>query len=194
MNIYIVRHGQSEANLKTYNECKEDCKISLTDEGTMQALEAGKFLSRLIGKNASEKSLIITSTYLRTLQTTKQIQKSLPLKTISDARLVEFDRGIFGKCKYKERRYKFPKEFQKYQEEMHSIDKFYAKPPEGESGADVYRRVKPVIYELRQYCKKRYRKRNNCNSSWHNAVFDDGSYELRPNVVLQRKICSKLLD
>lgn len=154
MNIYIVRHGQSEANVKGYNEIKEDSKISLTQEGFLQAEDAGKFLAKVVDKSAYGKSLIITSTYLRTLQTTQQIKKSLPLKTTQDSRLVEFDRGIFGKCKYSERKLKFSKEFRKFQNELHSVDKFFAKPPEGECGADVYKRVNPVKYELRQLCKQ----------------------------------------
>lgn len=154
MNIYIIRHGQSEANLKTYNEIKEDCKVELTNEGRTQAEEAGKFLSQTIPQNEIKDSIIITSTYLRALQTTQQINKSLNIKTTKDSRLVEFDRGIFIKCKYSERKLKFPKEFQEYQNMQHSKNKFFAKPPEGESGADVYRRVRPITYELKQLCKQ----------------------------------------
>lgn len=154
VNIFIIRHGQSEANLKTYNEIKEDCKIKLTNEGHMQAEEAGKFLSQTIPQNEINDSIIISSTYLRALQTTQQINKSLNIKTTKDSRLVEFDRGIFIKCKYSERKLKYPKEFQEYQNMQHSKDKFFAKPPEGESGLDVYRRVRPITFELKHLCKQ----------------------------------------
>ncbi len=153
MNIYIIRHGESEANLKTYDEIKEDCLVKLTQKGLEDAQEAGKFLQNVIKKSEYNSSIIITSTYLRALQTTGEIKKYLNLKTTSDKRLVEFDRGLFIKCKYKERRLKFPKEYYEFQQMQHSPEKFFAKPPEGESGYDVYQRVNPFTFELRKLYK-----------------------------------------
>lgn len=154
MNIYVIRHGESEANVESFNEIKEDSLIELTQKGLNEAYDAGKFLKTQINKNDYDESVIITSTYIRAMQTTGEIKKSLNFKTTSDARLVEFNRGLFKKCRFKERHLKYPKEFKEFNDMQHSPAKFFAKPPEGENGYDVYKRVTPVVFELRELYKK----------------------------------------
>ena len=154
MKIYIVRHGQSEANIPTFKNDKDDCDVELTDLGRKEAFDAGLFLKTLIGKKDFNNSLIITSPYIRTLQTTAEIKKSLPIKTVSDKRIVEFNRGIFERVKYEDRPIKFPKIFYEYRRKMHSPEKFFAKIPQGESGEDVLKRVTPLSYELRRLYKQ----------------------------------------
>lgn len=152
MNIYVIRHGESEANVESFNEIKEDCLIKLTQKGLDDAFNAGKFLQTQINKDEYDSSVIITSTYLRAMQTTGEIKKFLNLKTKTDSRLVEFNRGLFKKCKFKERHLIYPKEFKEYMDMQNSTDKFFAKPPEGESGFDVYKRVLPIVSELKNLC------------------------------------------
>ena len=127
MNIYVIRHGESEANVESFNEIKEDGLIELTQKGLNEAFVAGKLLKTQINENDYDESVIITRTYLRAMQTTGEIKKSLNFKTTSDARLVEFNRGLFKKYRFKERHLKYPKEFKEYNDMQHSPDKFFCK-------------------------------------------------------------------
>ena len=95
LNLYFVRHGQSEANL-----CKwfyDDAEARLTLKGKMQAAEAGESIKNLGVRFAA----VYCSPYRRTKDTCMIALKSIGLErreVIYDDRLMErqFD-GLFGK-------------------------------------------------------------------------------------------------
>lgn len=69
MKLYLVRHGQSEANVDyKILAFKKDEYVSLTDKGKEQALEVGKKLAVMV-KNP----VFFVSPWLRTSQTYNQI-------------------------------------------------------------------------------------------------------------------------
>ena len=140
MNIYLVRHGQSEQNANKNYFCSNDEIIPLTEKGIEQAKEAGIFLSKLpLGK-----TLIISSPYVRAKQTASEIAKLTNLKTIKyDNKLQEFKRGIFGNYTFEECSKIFPEEFSEFKRQLKSKDKFYARPPEGESAYDLCLKLAP---------------------------------------------------
>lgn len=87
MEIILVRHGESLSNLdKSVHQSTPDHAIPLTEKGWEQAAEAGKkirsFLDphnvySFIDPNRFIKTYLWQSPYLRTRQTTKQIQDQL---------------------------------------------------------------------------------------------------------------------
>lgn len=147
MNIYLVRHGQSFQN-KSDSYIVPDELIRITKEGEEQAKLVGDFLqNQIIGEELS-KSVIVSSTYMRAKQTAIKINESLGLKIFYDSRLREYKRGIFGKYTFQECMVRFPREFKKFIEELNGVDKFYARPPQGESAYDVTERIKPFKFAL----------------------------------------------
>lgn len=134
MNIYLVRHGQSKQNADKDYFCSNDEIIPLTEKGFEQAKEAGEFLSKIpLGI-----TLIISSPYVRAKQTAGEIAKLTNIATIKyDKKLQEFRRGIFGNYTFEECSKIFPEEFSEFKRQLKSKDKFYARPPEGESAYDL---------------------------------------------------------
>ena len=73
-NIFLVRHGQSEANVdKQIYKVKPDYAMELTDEGKKQALEAGVKIKDIIGDVPIQ---FYISPFWRTRQTYQLIKKS----------------------------------------------------------------------------------------------------------------------
>ena len=74
--IYLVRHGQSEANLdKTVNKRLPDHQVELSSEGHRQAAAAGEYLVAALPRDRRVR--ILCSPYLRTRQTSAAIEKAL---------------------------------------------------------------------------------------------------------------------
>ena len=146
MNIYLIRHGESEQNVNKTGYIKSDRDIPLTANGHCQAKETAKFMSSIISKK--EKTVIITSPYLRTRQTSFPIEQELKLKPIYDERLREYERGKFGDYTLEECEKLFPQELENFKKRLKSKDKFFACPPGGESGFDVTCRMKGIKFVL----------------------------------------------
>lgn len=144
MNIYIVRHGQSTQNLPSHKSGTEDRLISLTEQGTKEALRVGRFLGEQISSQDYDSSVILTSTYLRAKQTTKGIQNSLPLKTFELGYLREIDRGLFGDKSFEDCGKIYGNLYTQVQKKLRSPQKFFVKFPEGESAKDLLNRLKPL--------------------------------------------------
>jgi len=75
IQIYLIRHGQSEGNLNTqvYYD-KNDCDIELTALGHEQSLEAGTQLAALISHPTPQ---LVCSPYMRAKQTASNIYSVL---------------------------------------------------------------------------------------------------------------------
>ncbi|CAF1187710.1 unnamed protein product [Rotaria sordida] len=131
--IFLVRHGESQANIDTTLYARmADHDIELTDKGHEQAIEAGKKLHSLIGK---ESVYVYMSPYTRSKQTWSYIRKSFsPLQIITereDPRLREQEFGNLANLTT------LPQIF----EERDRLGHFFYRFSCGESGADVYDRV-----------------------------------------------------
>jgi broad specificity phosphatase PhoE len=77
-NIYLVRHGESLANVdRAIHATIPDHKIPLSDRGMQQATDAGAELVTLLPQGINTRVRIWVSPYLRTRQTANQIAKEL---------------------------------------------------------------------------------------------------------------------
>src|SRR5262245_15247634 len=76
LRLFLVRHGQSEANLDTsVNARLPDHRIELSAEGHRQAAEAGTWLAQTLA--SSRRVRILCSPYTRTRQTSAGIEAAL---------------------------------------------------------------------------------------------------------------------
>lgn len=83
-NLFIIRHARSKFNVKQ----TLDLDSNLTAAGFQQSYMLAKFLKKMSEKISISK--IITSPFLRCLQTTQPIAESLGLKAIVDNDLHEY--------------------------------------------------------------------------------------------------------
>jgi len=151
MRIFLVRHGESLGNIdeKAYGQFG-DHNVPLTQWGYRQALVAGRALASYLAElpeSVNQGLDIWYSPYLRTRQSKDAILQALPPQWVRDVRedylLREQDFGLFTEIyDHAERRQKFPDEFEKWARLRNNSGKFYARPPDGESRADVAQRLR----------------------------------------------------
>ncbi len=98
VNIVLVRHGESEANVDPRHYLSGDDKVGLTRTGCQQSLAAGEFLAEFYKARMAEQAdfepAIFVSPYQRALQT---------LRGLCDGGLVEFFGEEFPKIKQDDR-------------------------------------------------------------------------------------------
>lgn len=163
--LWLVRHGQSEQNVRMLQNCPEDKTITdwpdhaapLTKLGVQQAHDAGAFLADMIGTHNKnpEKTIIFASPYVRTQQTAQEIQALMPnVHIITDDMLVEMDFGMFDGVLKSELPDKFEAEFKKFNRDRQHHGKFFARRPNGESPLDVSIRQRLFISAMDQYLMK----------------------------------------
>lgn len=157
MRIFLVRHGESLGNLdeRAYRQFG-DHNVPLTQWGYRQAAEAGAVIAAyLAGTNepGRRKPEIWYSPFLRTRQSKDALLEALPNKFIGDVRedylLREQDFGLFTEIyDHAEQKQKFPDEFEKWARLRSNNGKFYARPPDGESRADVAQRMRLFLQTI----------------------------------------------
>ncbi|MBY4606750.1 histidine phosphatase family protein [Rhizobium sp. 9T] len=151
MRLFLVRHGESLGNIdeRAYRQFG-DHNVPLTQWGYRQALEAGGVIAAYLQAAPSpglSKLHIWYSPFLRTRQSKDAVLEALPASVVGDIRedylLREQDFGLFTEIyDHAERKQKFPEEFEKWARLRSNSGKFYARPPDGESRADVAQRVR----------------------------------------------------
>lgn len=146
-NIYLVRHGQSMANVdKAIHADKPDHAIPLSALGRQQATAAGVALRDIIQGDAHTRTRIWTSPYLRTRDTADLLQAQLAEKfTNMDRRehvlLCEQQFGLFDGIPDEDLAKRFPVEHAHYSLAEKFEGRFWARMPMGESRFDVAQRV-----------------------------------------------------
>jgi broad specificity phosphatase PhoE len=149
IRIYLVRHGQSEANLdKSVNTRLPDHLIALSPEGERQAAAAGEYLARTMAGEARVR--ILCSPYRRARQTSGAIEKALEAAAIPfDVRealeLREIAFGLFDGIPDEDLLVRFPQEYEHYEKHRRFEGEFFAPMPLGESRCHVADRVKGVF-------------------------------------------------
>lgn len=137
--IIIIRHGQSEGNADHSVYAKvPDHEIKLTKRGEHESLAAGAEIANIIGQ---EKIRAYVSPFKRTRQTFEKISKRIePNLTdmLEDPRIRE--QG-FGNLVSMDRAKELLQERAEY-------GKFYFRPPNGESSADVYDRMSTFMESM----------------------------------------------
>lgn len=136
MGIYLVRHGQTVANLKKiYSGSKTD--TPLTSKGRKQALKAANYLK-------SKKINKIYSSYLgRAVETAKVISNSTGVDIIIDKNLSEIDFGIYEGLTWNEALKRYPKETNDWIKQGLEY-----KFPKGESFYELLKRVKKFFLDI----------------------------------------------
>ncbi|AVA25316.1 MULTISPECIES: phosphoglycerate mutase family protein [unclassified Rhizobium] len=162
MHIFLVRHGESLGNIseQAYRQFG-DHNVPLTQWGYRQVLEAGRVIaSHLKARPSAEASKLSIwySPYLRTLQSKDALLEVLPSECDTDSRedylLREQDFGLFTEIYDRaEQKRKFPEEFEKWARLRNNNGKFYARPPDGESRADVAQRVRLFLQTVMHEAK-----------------------------------------
>jgi broad specificity phosphatase PhoE len=151
--LWIIRHGQSRANLDSAKaEADDDLLVPLhtrdmdtplSPAGHEQAAELGRYFARLT--KDERPTVIIASPYLRTRQTLEDVcnqweQDDIP-RIIFDERLRERERGVFDGLTRRGVAERIPEESEK----RRFLGKFYHRAPGGESWCDVVQRLRAVV-------------------------------------------------
>ena len=165
MIVYIVRHGQSEFNANHGIGCENirDCDLELTDNGVIQAKEAGKALKEDlkmhgVGRNRVR---VLASPYKRAILTAENIACELELgeSIVIEDMLTEQNYGLFtGSEDTSANEKKYPEVYKYYSETIDKVGRFYTRMPYGESEFDMVSRANQVINKLKELARtKKYK-------------------------------------
>lgn len=136
--IILVRHGESVGNVdSSIYTSTPDYAIRLTEQGRLQAQEAGREINKIIGPKTKgpygNDAQFYVSSYTRTKETYQNIISTLDIrdfKVREDPRIREQEwRGNLGAADYG------------MEDERDAFGHFFYRFPGGESCADVYDRV-----------------------------------------------------
>ena len=158
LNLYLVRHGETEGNVHRplYKEIA-DHAILLTKEGKRQAHNAGAFLAtQLYGEYAADPDgfgaiRVWHSPYYRTRQTAHGILYELgrafdPCSNVLSYReepfLIEQKAGLFDGLTDEEFEEQYPEEAANYNRHKKFLGRIYGTAPLGETRLDVVIRAK----------------------------------------------------
>lgn len=122
-----------------------DVDVPLSELGERQARAVGRWFAR---QPMSERpSLIVSSPYVRALQTTRHIAHGagVDAECVIDERLREKEFGELNRFTKLGIQARFPEEARRRSE----LGKFYYRPPGGESWCDVASRLRSVLQELK---------------------------------------------
>jgi broad specificity phosphatase PhoE len=147
MNIYLIRHGESEHNVDRFRMAHtHDAKHNLTELGRRQAQATAKFMSEQVDGS----SVVYTSPYFRTIQTAKAIHASLPEQTpfYENPLLREWELGNL---------YDFNNRTPQAKKEFKAAGQFYFRYLNGESLADVYLRATMFMNTIVQRLERQQR-------------------------------------
>lgn len=133
MRIYLVRHGQSQGNVHFVPGAIRPKTDPLTELGHEQAKQA----ARLLKSQDIQPTIVISSPYIRTLDTAKTIQKELSISLYEDERLGEYNPGDWDGTHIDE----FTERFSK----LLPPERYIFRPPHGESWLDEAQRFNNVI-------------------------------------------------
>ena len=138
-NYFVMRHGQTAHNLEGVWSCDSHVVDPLTEQGKRQVEETARGLK---DKNID---IIISSPFPRTQQSAHEVARILGIdekEIIADKRLGEWNIG---------------KEYDKRPfadffaiRNASGADRYHFKTPDGESYADVFKRVGDFLYEIEE--------------------------------------------
>lgn len=140
--IVFIRHAESEGNVdRVITQTVPDPDLHITAKGRHQALEAGRRLKELIGK---ESLTCVVSPYVRARETLNGILRSWveaeeqPMPTVRcDIRIREQEYGNFDRD-----------DIRQLHAEKRTFGAFYYRFPDGESPADCYDRASIFLESL----------------------------------------------
>src|SRR5215472_2985389 len=146
IRIFLVRHGESEANLdRVINARLPDHSVRSSPEGGRQAAEAGRLLTGSL--EPARQTRLFVSPYTRTRQTSAEIEAALTAAGIrfEAIELRELEFGLFDGIADADLPQLFPQEYDHYEKYQRFAGEFFAPMPLGESRCNVADRVKAAV-------------------------------------------------
>jgi 2,3-bisphosphoglycerate-dependent phosphoglycerate mutase len=138
--IYLVRHGESAANVDPTAYRQGDHAIGLTPRGFEQAYAAGDLLRVDLGLRRGE-PMVWTSPYLRCRQTAAAIGERIQCPVRESVLIREQEYGLFDGLSDEQCVETYPEWIDRQKRLTACLGKFYFRYPGGESRADVALRV-----------------------------------------------------
>lgn len=135
MNIYLLRHGETEENKNKFYYGKLD--VSLNENGKIQAKKVKEFLREI------NFDIVYTSERSRTKETAGLVVGGKYDKFVVDKRINEMDFGDFEGKGYIEIQKQYPKEYETWNNNWKEFS-----PPGGESYMNFYKRVREFMEQL----------------------------------------------
>lgn len=135
MQIYLLRHGETEENKSRFYYGKLD--VSLNEAGIAQSVKAGELLKEI------KFDSIYISERKRTRETAEAALNNKNLNLIIDKRINEIDFGKFEGKNYEQIQKEFPSEYEMWNNNW----KEFA-PPGGESYRQFYSRTKEFLDDI----------------------------------------------
>lgn len=138
--IILVRHGESECNADhTLWRTKPDNLVNLTSKGRRQARDAGRRIESVFKYSEASgipvrRVHLSVSPFERTLQTASELRKALEHRIVRTDIQPRIREQEFGNLQ--------GDEIKNFRKEQKRVGRFWYRFPTGESGADVYDRVK----------------------------------------------------
>jgi len=137
MKLYLIRHGQTDWNIK--GKIQGSCDIELNDTGIKQAEK----LSNMILENKYKFSKIYSSSQRRAVKTAEILSKVTNVEYISIEGLDEINLGEWEGLSWTEVKEKYSTKYEEWY-----INRRYTKPPKGESYQDMLQRVLTSIHKI----------------------------------------------
>lgn len=135
MNLYLIRHGETEYNKNKYYYGRDD--VAINEIGIIQCEKISKILEKIDFKT------VYISEMKRTQQTAQIILKNRKYKIIKDSRINERNFGVFEGKNYNKIKELYPQEWKNWCEDWKN-----AAPPEGESYVQFYSKIKDFMDDI----------------------------------------------
>lgn len=156
LNILIIRHGESQANVdRSIYKRLPDRLVELTEKGIEQAKLTGKFITEKFNIR-QDNTFLFSSSYKRAQQTTENINLSLNLNVRIDDRIIEHNHGLFEGLSKKERFKLFPNEAERFYAQKHLHNEFFTPTPMGESSLEVALRFRSFWKDVEDLIKNKH--------------------------------------
>lgn len=135
MNIYLVRHGESVANVERYISGKTD--VALTEKGVQQAREVAERLTDI------KFTAVYSSNLRRAMDTAREIIKDRDLQLVTFKELQERDFGDWEGLTFRQIEAVFPDAWDAFVKRGYN-----AEVPGGEKIEDFFERVRRIFSHI----------------------------------------------
>lgn len=152
-SLTLVRHAESLGNVANTRARAadalhldldvRDADVDLSENGIRQADALGRWFGSLAGDERP--TLVLSSPFRRALHTATRTVGDTGVEIVVDERLRERDLGLFDGLTGRGIRDRYAEEADRRKR----IGKFYYRPPQGESWAEVVLRVRSLLADLR---------------------------------------------
>jgi len=149
--LFVIRHGRSagQDNPDLYREIGDD-KLDITETGQKQSYCAALVLREQLNDLQLSTPVIYHSTCARGAQTAQVIESVLRTgNLLAEPRLNKQKFGAFdGLLSDQQRQTTLPDLFAQYARDLQEAGPYYARPPQGESIADVVDRISAALSDI----------------------------------------------